>query len=426
MSDSSLRIGHLTVHDLARIELVETDLPPGMTVVGGNNESGKSTLLAAISTALHGKRELPLLPVRDGREKASIEVRLVAPDGSPGPTIRVSQTARGTYSLDLMDADGVPISRPMDRLAALRGAAGPDPVAMAWEGDAAKVRTAILEAVGVDTAEIDAREDALRSERTAVGRDVKRLAGALDTHGEAIVGVPEAPLRADDVTRRYEEAVATQRAAKDAESDARQETERLKETEERIKHLEAQLEDAREALAEGSKTERQAVARAKAALAAVIDPAPIRAELSALEEINAQVRHNADRVKLAASLQDAERVYARLSATIDGMTGERAQALRTAGLEVEGLDLSTGVPLLDGRPWAAASKGRRLKAAIGVLAATKATLRVAWTQSGDALDQANLQAVADLCREHDLQLIIERTGERDHGALILREGTLAT
>lgn len=425
MNQEALRIGHLTVQDLARIELVETDLPPGLTVVAGNNESGKSTLLSAIAALVHGKGELPPMPVREGAERASIKAQLVRPDGSSGPTVTLTQTARGTYRFELRTPDGDIIARPMDQLAELRGAAGPDPVAMAWQDDDDRIREAILGAIGVDTSELDANEKRLRSEREATGRDVRRLRGAIDTHGPHIEDAPEREVTVRELADRLRAAEESKRAAERAGDAVGRAIEGNNEARRRVAKLEADLVRARQQVAEAVDAERQAIEEFNRFEAAVIDPAPVRRDLDSVERVNRDVRHNESLRKLEGEHEAAQATYRSLTDQIERMATRRAEALRAAGLDVPGLDLSTGVPRLDGRPWAVASKGRRLKASIGVVAATKANLRVAWTQEGDCLDEANLAEVARLCREHDLQLLIERTGERDHGALILRDGTLA-
>ncbi len=437
------RLSRLIVHDYGVIKLVDTMLPAGMTIVAGNNESGKSTLISAIAAVANGKKALVEAPVRDGADRATIEAELTNSDGTPGPAIKISQTAGGTYEFQMWTASGEPISSPMKQLQALRGSAGPDPVAMAWESDPRKVRAAILEAIGVDTDALDTKEKGIRDARTSVGRTVKKLGGAITEHGRMIPEVPAEEVSGAEIRERYETEASLGRkkeqlhaaaekatdavARKDDEITAKgasvdEATEEIERLQQRVRDLQAEavaLTEERTALTDAAEA---AWKIAKDAPEPDLDP--IRLELDGVEDVNQKVRQNAALRRMETELRSEETSYEGLTRQIEALQADRAKALKDAGLDIEGLDLSGGEPLIDGRAWTAASKGRRLRTCLQIVSATKANLRVAWTQEGDCLDDANLMLVAETCEETGLQLILERTGERDDGALMLECGEI--
>lgn len=462
-------IRHLTVESFGMVRLVETDLGDGLTLVAGKNGSGKSSLLAAVRTLINGRDGAPPVTVLRGADKAT--ARAVLSDGS---SIEVSETAGGTFTLRLRDEKGHLIPSPAAELKRLRGWSGLDPVAMAFEKDPKKVRDILLSALGVDTAAIDREEASLRETRRACGVEGKALAGALEKaprHDDAPaaeerivdllaeVSAAEDQKRANDDARRRiaaaEEMAQVTRTAAEAALQAVAAVESVAdpEADPDVAELERQLAEARAVCARNAEQRRRAaeslrrseeaavardraVAAAKAAseaaeaARAVVVPADpdipaLRARVVGAEEANRKVRENAKRADLEAQLAASRENYRALSEQITAVAGKRAEALKAAGLNIAGLEVSENGVLLNGLPWVAGSTGERLRAAIEVRCASNPPLAVAWTERGDALDEDNLQFVRGLCEEKGLQLLMERTGTRDEGALVLVDGELA-
>jgi len=406
------RIARITVRNYGVIKLIDTPMGPGLNLIGGRNESGKSTLVRAIELIANGKRALLPDPVRHGAQKAEIEAVFTHIDGSPAHVVRVTQTAQGSYTLKIFLPSGEEVGQPARVLEILRGAAGPDPVQMAWETDPRKVRDHILRVVGANVEAIDQEERDLSDERRLVGRDVKRLRGAVEEMGRPNANAPKEEISVAALREAHEAACKNTNSARDAEkalTDARAEVARL---ESLIDAQRGVIRRATDIIDAGTPDD----------LAPVVEET--KSALDRVDEVNAAVRHNNTLAQKEAELLLAETRYNEMTEQIRAVEDRRAQALKDAGLNVEGLDLSTGEAQIDGCSWGAVSKGRRLRTAIQIRAAVRAPLQVAWTQEGDCLDDDNLSLVAKECEQYGLQLILERTGERDaeHGALILENG----
>ena len=421
-----MRLANISVKEIGGVEIADAELAPGLTLVAGPNGSGKSSFIHALSAILCGKKGLPEIPVREGAQKGIVEGSIVNADGDLVYQVQLRQSARGSTSITLTDADGTVISSPVQTLNELRAQAGIDPLAMVEERDPKKVRDEILKAVGVDTDQLDSAEKDLRMQREALGRDMRRAQAALEQHGPPLGDVPEEEVSVSALFEELQEAEATVKLASDAELEFDKQVgvvsnleERIAQTRELLQQLELQHHEAQVV-----QDELQVAATDARGEADQVDLEAIRGRLGSVEDTNAAVRKNAERAQLDSEHVRLSQRYAELSRQVDAIPDERRQLLANSGLAVEGLELDSEDVRLNDRTWSANSTGERIKAAIQILLAMKAPLRVAWSQRGDALDQQNLQLLCDLCAEHDLQLILERIEAGDTQSLAFVDGRL--
>ena len=66
----------LEAQNVKRLKAVRIPLDRSVTVIGGNNGQGKSSVLDAIEMALGGKKSIPPRPIRDGETAARIVLEL--------------------------------------------------------------------------------------------------------------------------------------------------------------------------------------------------------------------------------------------------------------------------------------------------------------------------------------------------------------
>ena len=127
-----MRITSLTLRDLRRYVATTIELAPGLTIVRGPNEAGKSTLQRAIELALTRKAtsaagDLDGLVRWDGAAEArtAIEMAFTYEDEEGGShTGRLEKSFRGAKGLVRLELDGEVITDPAradEELASLSG-----------------------------------------------------------------------------------------------------------------------------------------------------------------------------------------------------------------------------------------------------------------------------------------------------------------
>ena len=127
-----MRIAHLSLRNLRRLREVDLDLAPGLTIVRGPNEAGKSTLQRGIELALTRKvtsaaADIESLAPWDGDPDARTVVGMTFSyddedgDAHEGRLEKSFRGARGQVRLELDDVVITDPARVDEELAALSG-----------------------------------------------------------------------------------------------------------------------------------------------------------------------------------------------------------------------------------------------------------------------------------------------------------------
>jgi len=158
----------LTARNVKRLKAVRIT-PDGnpVTVIGGRNAQGKSSVLDAIIYTLAGKRSEPKNVIRNGEEGASVVI------DTEDFTISKRWTASGG-SVTITTRDGSKVSKPQDALDAIIGRVCLDPLEFARMKPAEQSET-LRKLTGLDTSAIEQERKRLYEERTIANREADRL-----------------------------------------------------------------------------------------------------------------------------------------------------------------------------------------------------------------------------------------------------------
>lgn len=413
-----MKIIELRATNIKRLKAVEITPDGTMQVIGGRNAQGKSSVLDAIWLALGGgkaSKETPL-PIRDGEAKASVRLDL-------GDLIVTrSWTPKGT-TLKVENGDGAQYSSPQAMLDGLVGQLSFDPLAFT-RLSAREQREALLKLVDLGGADLDAMDTeraALYEQRTEIGR-----------RGKALGDVPEIDEDLPKVEQSASKIIAKIRAAEEHNRAISQGYEALAETRSRIttqnrviESLEDQLKEARRNLAELEKTEIAAQRRISELLPSV-DVTPLEADLATVEDTNARIRaNNAAKDKLRAK-NELRESYESLTVTIDKLDQAKADALAAASFPVEGLGFDESGVTYQGVPLSQASSAEQIRVSLAMGMALNPKLRVLMIKDGSLLDADSMSAIREQVAERDYQLLVERVGNADEGAVIIEDGAVAS
>lgn len=147
-------------------------------------------------------------------------------------------------------------------------------------------------------------------------------------------------------------------------------------------------------------------------------------QLEGVEETNALIRENnqaRERREEQSLLGDA---YAKLNQELHELDEIRRSALEGASFPVPGLGFSDDGVTFNGVPFSQASSAEKIRVSFAIGASMDPDLRVMRILDGSLLDDDSMAILREMAAGHDYQLVVERVGSGDEGALILEDGEL--
>lgn len=394
------KIVRLSSTNYKRLKAVEIQPDPNgnLVIVAGRNGQGKSSVLDSITAALGGvSSKTTPKPIRDGEDRAEIVLE----------TEELVVTRRFTPSgstLTVKSTDGATYSKGQGKLDDLLGKLSLDPLEFTQLSDRDQL-AALLDLVELteDIPALDAERNRLYSERTDIGRRSKAI-------GDVSVddSLPTDEASASELIAQIRDAHEANRAIDDAEA------QRVR-LAQRVTELEAELKLAREKLGEleiRAQGER-------------IDASDLEAQLSSIEDTNAQIRENnaaRERAKQKDSLRDE---YAKLTAEIEAIDKRKADALSAAEFPVDGLGFDAEGVTYQGVPFKQASSAEQLRVSLAMAIALNPQLRVIRIADGSLLDADNLALIEQMATEHDFQVWIEVVGDGNGAGVVIEDGEVA-
>lgn len=415
-----VKISSLELENVKRIRAVQIQpTKDGLTVIGGRNGQGKTSVLDAIAWALGGKRYQPDNPNRDGAAlPAKLHVELsngivVERRGKNGTLHVTDQTGmRGTQKL-------------LDEFLSVLALDLPK-----FLGGTDKDRTnALLQTLGIDMqlASIDNQIKAAYTERTAIGTDARRLrahADELPHYDDA----PEEPVSVAELVRAQQEILARNGENRRKREQVSQIEWEMQSTNQEVNRVDAQIAELRKRQAElMDKRDKllSDLSTAKKTAAQLVDEstAEIEASIANIESVNAHVMDNQRKAQAVAAASEREREYADFTTTIEGLRSQRASLLSGAPLPLDGLSVDEeGKLTYLGQTWSDMSGSEQLRVATAIVRATKPECGFVLLDKMEQMDAQTLSEFGEWARNEGLQVIGTRVSTGDECTIIIEDG----
>lgn len=411
-----MKIIELKVENFLRIEAAEINPDGSLVVIAGPNGAGKSSVLNALWAAIGGRAFDAEKPIREGAEKARIDLTL----GDGQTTIEVERIyTEGGSRLRVQEVRSLGkavLASPQSVLNALVGNLTFDPLAFSRQKPEEQARS-LSQLIDLDCSDLDARYAQASEDRLRLGREIKAM-------GEAPALGGEPPVRVDTEALSKEIAAIDESIAEKSNQQMRLEHARqvidsatltLERLRGEIEKLETERNDQR-AIAEQARGLLQAI------------PTDIEQQkqealrrLAGANETNRQADTYEAAGRLAQRKAAKEERYAALSEQLGVIRKERQEREAAAEYPIEGLALEEGGVLWNGIPFSQASAAERLRVGMAIGMAANPRLRVVRIEDGSLLDAASMAALEETARAEDYQVWIERVADEDAGAGIYIE-----
>ena len=406
----SVKIAELQLQNIKRVRAVDITPSDGLTVLGGANAQGKTSVLDAICYALGGEKYRPSEPQnRDGMAPAKMEITL-----SNGLVV-----TRSGKNLDLKVTDPSGKKAGQTLLNSFISQFALDLPKFLNASAKEKAKT-LLDTLGIEAelTELDNEERKRADERLLAGREADRKRHYADELPE-YPDAPEAPLSGAEMAKKLQDALAT-----NAKHQAQREN--ILKLQDLVSRYNAEVVELNQRL----KAAQSDLAAAKNDLAAAkavpigadIDTNVINAELEIIDTINSQVRTNQDKAKANDEAEQAEAEYAAAGRAVEDVRQRRMALLNSVKMPLPGLSIEGGELVYNGSKWDCMSSMERIVVAVSIVRQLQPKCGFVLLDQLEVFDRAQLAKLRDWLTENHMQAIATRVADDDTCDIIIEDG----
>lgn len=404
----SMKINKLEIENVKRVKAVKIEpTANGLTIIGGKNNQGKTSVLDAIAWALGGDRYRPSQAQREG-SVIPPNLHIVMNNG-------LIVERRGKNSdLKVTDPNGKKAGQQLlnefvEQLAL--------DLPKFMEASSREKAQTLLQIIGVGPklTELERQEKELYNERTYIGRtaDQKEKYAKEQPY---YPDVPSVPVSASELIRQQQEILAqngeNQRKRErrhQLEQEYQSVTEQIQALLTKQGQLEADLKIAKET-SEGL-TDRST--------------ADLEENISNIEEINRKVRANLDKDKAEEDAKGYREQYNRLTSQIEEIRNQKADLLKEADLPLPGLGVEDGELVYHGQKWDNMSGSEQLKVSTAIVRRLNPECGFVLLDKLEQMDLDTLHEFGQWLEQEGLQAIATRVSTGGECSLIIEDGYVA-
>lgn len=415
----SVKIMALEAENVKRIKAVAlTPSPTGLTLVGGNNNQGKTSVLDALAWALGGDRFRPDAAQRDGAvAPAHLKVKLsngvVVERKGKNASLTVTDPTGRRSGQQLLNAFVEPLALDLPRF---------------MEASDKEKADILLRIIGIGT-ELHTRDmeiKALYDKRTFTGQ----LAQQKKHFAEELISYPDAPdepVSASDLIRQQQEILArngeNQRKRNQLDKlidEKNQLNFTLRDLDEKIEDLKEKYEQTQAKFTDLEKQIFQA--RKSAAQLQDESTAELEASIRGIEEINQKVRANLEKSRAEDEAARYASDYDKLTEAITRKRADRMALLNGADLPLPELSVEDGALTYKGKHWRDMSGSDQLRVAAAIVRRLNPDCGFVLLDKLEQMDMTTLQEFSAWLETEHLQAIATRVSTGSECQIIIEDG----
>ena len=404
----SVKITSFEAENVKRVKAM-TIIPAadGLTVIGGRNAQGKTSVLDAIAWALGGDKFRPGHPQRDGsvlppRLRVLLSNGLVVERRGKNSELYITDPSGRKAGQTLLNSFVEQLALDLPKFMAASGR------------EKAQTLLRII-GLGEQVEELERRGKTLYNERLALGRIADQKA-KFAKEMTFYPNVPEEPLSAAELIAQQQDILA-----RNGENQRkRQRRDELKRT---LDTAEAQLAE----LTRRCEQLREDYRIASTDAADLLDQSTTELEenIRTIEQTNAKVRANLDKARAEADAQKLADEYAALTAQIEDVQREKLALLNGADMPLPGLSVTDGELTYNGQPWDCMSSSEQLIAATSIVRRLNPECGFVLLDRLEAMDTDTLAAFGRWLEGEGLQAIATRVSTGGECQIIIEDGEVA-
>lgn len=408
----TVKINKLEIENVKRVKAVTIEpTSNGLTILGGNNNQGKTSVLDAIAWALGGNKYKPSKPARDGSMnpptlRLELSNGLIVERKGKNSDLKVTDPSGQKAGQQLLDSFVEELALNLPKFI---------------ESSSKDKANTLLQIIGVGEKlwELDRKEEQLYNERRTIGQ----IADQKKKYAAEQPQFPEAPnelVSIADLIHEQQEILA--RNGENARK--RQNRENIVNE----MHLsEARLKQLKEQLAQEEAVHDKLMGdyvEANKSIEDLVDESTeeIENSIANIEEINRKVRANLDKEKAEEDAKQYSSQYDNLTKQIQDVRDERTSLLDSADLPLPGLSVEDGELVFEGQKWDNMSGSQQLRVATAIVRKLKPECGFVLLDKLEQMDIPTLNEFGKWLESEGLQAIATRVSSGEECQIIIEDG----
>lgn len=408
----SIKINKLEIENVKRIKAVKIEpTDNGLTIVGGNNNQGKTSVLDSIAWALGGEKYRPSQAQRDGSTipptlHIVMSNGLVVERKGKNSSLKVTDPTGNKAGQQLLNEFVEQLALDLPKF---------------MESSGKEKAQTLLKIIGVgDQLEVlDKKEKELYNNRLAIGQIADRKKKFADEQ-PYYPDTPKELVSPSELIKQQQEILA-----RNGENQRkREQVEKYKSSvffiRQSVDSMREQLEQEEQKLKEAEENLR--IAQMNASDLQDKSTAELEASLANIEEINRKVRANLDKDKAEEDALDYRNQYNALTVEIDKTRKEKTDLLQSAELPLPELSVRDGELVYKGQQWDNMSGSDRLKVSTAIVRKLNPKCGFVLLDKLEQMDLDTLQEFGQWLEQEGLQAIATRVSTGDECSIIIEDG----
>lgn len=401
----SMKINKLEIENVKRVKAVKIEpTSDGLTIIGGKNNQGKTSVLDAIAWTLGGERYRPVAATREGSVippilKIVMNNGLVVERKGKNSSLKVTDPSGQKGGQQLLDSFVEQLALDLPKFME------------ASDKEKANILLKII-GVGPQLAEMEQKEKELYNERLYVGR----TADQKEKYAKEQPYYPDAPqelVSPSELIRKQQDILVQN-------GENQRKRENLHQLEQEYQRVTEQIQ---ELLKEQTRlTESLKIARTSAADLVDQSTEELERNITDIEEINRKARANLDKDKAEEDAKDYKERYTQLTTEIEGIRTQKTDLLKNADLPLPGLTVEDGDLLYNGHKWDDMSGSDQLRVATAIVRKLNPNCGFVLLDKLEQMDLDTLTEFGKWLEQEGLQAIATRVSTGGECSIIIDDG----
>lgn len=408
----AVKINSLELENVKRVKAVKLEpTASGLTVVGGKNNQGKTSVLDAIAWALGGAKYKPSQAQREGslvEPQLHIELSngMVVERLGKNGSLKVTDPSGQKGNQSLLDGFISQFALDLPKF---------------MEADKNTKAKILLQIIGVGDklSVFDKQESELYNRRTEIGR----IADQKKKYADEMIqwdGVPEEIVSAAELIQQQQEILARNGRNQELRSQVNNLEAQKALLEQRIEEAQKVLNTMHEQFAE--LMEKLSIANTNAKDLQDESTAELEESIANIDSTNAKVRDNLNKQRAQEEADEYKRQYGDLTTQIEEVRKSRMELLNGVEMPLDDLSVQDGELIYKGQKWDNMSGSDQLKVATAIVRKTNPQCGFVLLDKLEQMDIDTMNEFGKWLQDNNLQAIATRVSTGDECSIFIEDG----